>query len=409
MKLVQFGAGSIGRSFIGQIFSRSGWEVVFVDVDGRVIEALNRRRGYTVVVKDRVEETLEVTGVRGVHSKESERVSGEVAESDLVATAVGQKALPQLAGPIARGLLKRAHVRHGAPLNIILCENMQNAAGVFRDALRKALDEEPGGHSGFDFDSHVGLVETSIGKMVPIMSEAEREKDPLLVYAEAYNTLILDRCGFRGQIPCIPQLDLKDNIKAYVDRKLYIHNLGHAVLGYVSAVFKPDYHWVWEAASDAQISEVSRDAMWESGSALISEYPDEFTQTDIGTHIDDLLSRFQNRALGDTIFRVGRDLYRKLGPEDRLIGAVNLCRRHAVQPARICLGVASAFFFNVLDEQGQMFEKDREFHKNDMARGVSHVLAHVCKLREAKAVSLIKRYYRMIEGGNKNLDAYTRI
>lgn len=40
-------------------------------------------------------------------------------------------------------------------------------------------------------------------------------------------------------------------------------------------------------------------------------------------HIDDLLYRFKNKALGDTIFRVGCDLTRKLSAEDRLAGAIH--------------------------------------------------------------------------------------
>ena len=74
----------------------------------------------------------------------------------------------------------------------------------------------------------MGLVETSIGKMVPIMKTEDLEEDPLLVYAEPYNTLILDRKGFLGDIPHIEEFALKDNIKAWVDRKAFIHNLGHA-------------------------------------------------------------------------------------------------------------------------------------------------------------------------------------
>ena len=36
-KLVLFGAGKIGRSFIGQVFSRSGYEVVFIDINQEII------------------------------------------------------------------------------------------------------------------------------------------------------------------------------------------------------------------------------------------------------------------------------------------------------------------------------------------------------------------------------------
>ena len=403
MKLVQFGAGKIGRSFIGQIFSRAGWGVVFVDVDRRIIEELNRKRGYTVVVKDRVEETLEVTGVRGVYASDIVQVSDELAGADLIATAVGKQALPLLAKPISRGLLKRQKTRPGEPLDIILCENMQNAADFFRDTLKSTLEKEPGG-GGIDINVQVGFVETSIGKMVPIMGKRDRGKDPLLVYAEAYNTLIVDRLGFRGPVPDIPQLDPRDNMRAYVDRKLYIHNLGHAVLGYVAHVFRPDYRFVWEAAFDEVIVRVTSEAMWESGRALIMEYPDEFNEKNIGEYIEDLLHRFGNRSLGDTIFRVGRDLYRKLGPEDRLAGAINLCRKHGLIPERICLGLASALFFKGIDEQGHMHKMDREFHEKEMKRGVRHVLENVCRLREVKVISLIEGYCHMITGGKKSLD-----
>ena len=40
--LIQFGAGNIGRSFLGQIFARNGWEVVFVDVDELLLKELNQ-------------------------------------------------------------------------------------------------------------------------------------------------------------------------------------------------------------------------------------------------------------------------------------------------------------------------------------------------------------------------------
>lgn len=52
-KLVLFGAGKIGRSFVGQLFSRSGYEVVFVDILKPVIEALNKRGIYNCYYKRR--------------------------------------------------------------------------------------------------------------------------------------------------------------------------------------------------------------------------------------------------------------------------------------------------------------------------------------------------------------------
>jgi len=394
MKLVQLGAGNIGRSFVGQIFSRSGWEVVFVDIDSAVIDALNSKGRYTVEVRDRVPGNILVENVRGVSALDVENVCNEIAGADIVATSVGQQALPHIMKPISLGLLKRRDLFKDKPLDIIICENMQNAALFFKNSLKKAMPDD------FPLEDCVGLVETSIGKMVPIMSDREKKNDPLLVYAEAYNTLIVDRMGFRGPVPDIPELDPKENIKAYVDRKLYIHNLGHGILSYTSFVFKKEYQYIWEAAFDEELHSFTEKAMWESGRALVKEYPREFDEKGIGDHVEDLLSRFGNKALGDTIYRVGRDLYRKLSPDDRLIGAMKLCEKHSVLVKNISLGVASSLFFKAVDEKGKMYEKDRVFHEKEISQGIEQVLTNISELGPGQR-ALVKQFYDLIDRGEQ--------
>lgn len=391
MKLVQFGAGNIGRSFIGQLFGRAGWEVVFVDVDRCIVDALNARGRYTVEVRDRRPETLVVEHVRGVDGRDLGRVAREIAGADLVGTAVGKNALPHIMEPLARGLERR--IAGGRrPIDIIIAENVHGAAELFHRSLQELLPPS------FPLDL-VGLVETSIGKMVPIMTREDREKDPLLVYAEAYNTLIVDRKGFRGPVPRVPGLDPRDNIRAYVDRKLFIHNMGHAVMAYTGHLFAEGCRYIWEAAEDRSIRGVAERAMDESGRALAAGYPGEFTNASMQEHISDLLDRFANRALGDTIYRVGRDLYRKLGPEDRLVGSMKMCAEQGVRPAHIALGTACALFFREPGENGELYERDRDFHREEMPRGVDHVLEKVCGLRDPDQVSLVKRVYGRIREG----------
>jgi len=390
LKLIQFGAGNIGRSFIAQIFSRAGWEVVFVDINHSLIDELNRRREYRVEIKDRSCYSLIVKNVRGVFADALESVSREISEADILATAVGQKALPEIMHTIAEGLKKRLKTFPVKPLDIIICENMQNGAQFFREHLIRELGED------LPFSEMVGLVETSIGKMVPIMSEEEKKRDSLLVYAEAFNTLILDKKGFKGPIPQIPELDPKDNIKAYVDRKLYIHNLGHAVTAYISYVFRPEYAFIWQAVEDREIKSITEGAMWEAGRSLIEEYPDEFSKENMEKHIQELLLRFANRALRDTIYRVGRDLYRKLAPDDRLIGGIKLARKHGILPRNIALGVACAMFFNATDEKGEMYENDRLFHEREVTEGIEHVLKYISKLEDKEIITLIKSYHNAI-------------
>jgi len=139
VKLIQFGAGKIGRSFIGQIFSRAGWEVVFIDIVHALIDELNRRREYRVEIKDKSNYSLIIKNVRGVYADDTERVSNEVKEADMLATAVGQKALSGIIPVIGEGLKKRLKTYPGKALDIIICENMRNAADYFRNCLLKEL------------------------------------------------------------------------------------------------------------------------------------------------------------------------------------------------------------------------------------------------------------------------------
>jgi mannitol-1-phosphate 5-dehydrogenase len=317
-KIVIFGAGKIGRSFIGQLFSRGGYEVVFIDINKSLIDELNRRHNYNVIIKAEKEEVINIRNARGLVSDNREAVAEEVATSGILAVSVGQEGLSGTFPLIAAGLIKRYESDFNSPLDIIIAENIRNGARYFKKELKKLLPE------GFPVRDYVGLIETSIGKMVPIMLKKDMEQDMLQVFAEPYNTLILNKKGFKNNIPDIPGLSPKKNIRAWVDRKLFIHNLGHASAAYAGHLFNPEFTYVYEALAVPEIHRLVRETMLQSANLLLIRYPDDFTRSMLTDHIDDLLSRFQNKALGDTIFRVGCDLFRKLGPEDRLAGSIKM-------------------------------------------------------------------------------------
>ncbi|HEY3417976.1 MAG TPA: mannitol-1-phosphate 5-dehydrogenase [Armatimonadota bacterium] len=372
--LVQFGAGNIGRSFVAQLFARAGYRVVFVDVVDELVSLLNARGRYRVMIKDREPAEMWVDGVSAVNGKDIEAVGKTLAEADIAATSVGSNALPYLFPAIARGLQLRL-ARGRGPLDIILAENLRNAATFVRDGLRRLLPDD------FPLDAMVGLVETSIGKMVPIMTDAQRREDPLWVFAEAYNTLILDAQAFQNPIPQVPGLSPKDNIAAYVDRKLFIHNLGHAAVSYLGYLEDSALTYLWEAMERPPVRDGARAAMQESARALLAAYPGEFTPAALQEHIDDLLRRFTNQALGDTIFRVGRDLPRKLSREDRVIGAMLFDRAHGIDFSATARIAAAALEFRGTDEHGRLAPTDAAFVDTHTPRGIAHILSDVCGLQ----------------------------
>ena len=357
-QIVIFGAGKIGRSFIGQLFGCSGYEVVFIDVDPVIIAGLNEKGSYRVVIKSDKDMEILVPNVRAISALEREKVVEAVSSAGILAVSVGKNVLERIVPVIATALEKRNANDPGSPLDIILAENMRSAADFVREELMKNLP------ANFPVNELVGLVETSIGKMVPIIPQAELEKDPLVVFAEAYNTLILDAKGFKSPIPQIKGLAPKNNIKAWVDRKAFIHNLGHATAAYYGYSLHPEAVYLYEVLEDPEVLLFTRAVMLQSADILRAAYPDDFTAADLETHIDDLIYRFRNKALKDTIFRVGMDLVRKLGTDDRFMGSIHLGMQYRMSYDLILKAMSFGLSFKAKDEGVTGFLSDSTFLKS---------------------------------------------
>ncbi len=397
-KMVLFGAGNIGRSFIGQLFSRSGYEVVFIDVVREIIDELNRRRSYKVVIKSTRDKIIKVENVRGVLASDKEKVEEEISTADIASSCVGIGALPHIIPLIAGGLKKRYDIDSNLPLDIIIAINMRNAAKYFEKKLSEIMGED------YPLDRLVGLVETSIGKMVPLMTEEDKKRDILQIFAEPYNTLILDKKAFKNPIPDVMGLSPKENMKAWVDRKLFIHNLGHAVISYLGYLYDSSFTYLYEALEAGELYSGTRETMIQSAEILLREYPKEFTKKGLEEHIDDLLERFMNKSLGDTIYRTGRDLLRKLGPDDRLVGAIRLGLKHKMDVDKILYALVSGFYFRATDESGSMFEKDIEFIEKYFKKGIEYTLVNLCGFELEKYQEIIqkcKKYSGAIKDGLK--------
>lgn len=377
MKLVLFGAGNIGRSFIAPLFVHSGYEVVFVDINERVITEINRRGEYPVVtVTSGSPPRREViTNVRAVDGRDEASVSGELATAALAATAVGKGALPAVARSLAAGVAAREKAGAGA-LDVILAENVRECAALVAE---HAEATSPGTRE------RLGLVETSIGKMVPIVPPEESAKDPLIVYAEPYNTLIVDKLGFVGRVPQVENLEAVDRIDAYVDRKLFIHNLGHAATAYLGYAHSADLRLVAEAISIDEVEAEVRCAMGESTNGLLKRYPEVFRPEQLSEHVDDLVARFGNPALGDTLHRVGRDLPRKLGRDDRLVGAMRLCAQASLPFETIARAYYAALTFQAPDASGHPFAADAEVVRRAREEGLDWVLGEISGLSSESA------------------------
>ncbi|MBP3479105.1 MAG: mannitol dehydrogenase [Oscillospiraceae bacterium] len=380
-KAVMYGGGNIGRGFIGALLSQSGYEVTFIDVAEPVVKALQEKRTYPVrYVSSEGHKDVWIENVTAVNGNLPEAVDA-IAECDIMATAVGARILKFIVPNIVAGLRKRWAMGKGA-LNIIICENLMDANKVLEGMLKEQLTAE----EQAKFDASVGLVEASIGRMVPVQTEEMKDGEPMRVCVESYGFLPVDKAAFVGGVPEIRNMVPYEPFDFYIKRKLYVHNMGHATCAYLGDQLGLQY--IYEAIAVPEVRILVQNAMLESAMALSKKYGADLMALQL--HITDLLYRFTNAALKDTCQRVGGDPARKLSPEDRLIGSSKLALEQGVTPAYIAVGAAAGL---------HRYIKEAE----SLEQGIdtaTKVLSEVAGLAaEDTLAKLILEYYQMLLGG----------
>jgi mannitol-1-phosphate 5-dehydrogenase len=341
-KICVIGAGNIGRGFIGQLFSEAGREVLYLDVVKSTVDALNEAGCYPLdLVSNAGRERIIISPVRAVDGNDRDAAADAIAEAEILVTCVGAKALRYIVPNLAAGIRLRL-ARGGGPLNLLICENLMDADKVLRSLLEEVLTAE-------ELRS-LGLVETSVGRMVPLPDKSLLEAEPLLVRAERYGILPFDRDAWIGPLPEIPGLVPVSPFQFVIERKLYVHNMGHAVCAYLGTL--AGYERIADAIGDPAVRCAVREAMTASVRALAKQFGQPLDA--LLAHTDDLIRRFGNRALCDTCARVGADIPRKLAFSDRLTGAARTVLASGMRPVWHSLGAAAAI--RCLErEQGSVF------------------------------------------------------
>ena len=317
MKAVVYGGGNIGRGFLGQLLYESGFETVFIDINQEMIDKLNADGSYPIkIVCNEYQEEIIIKNVRAVHSRDA---LPEIADADIIFTSAGVNVLPHIAPVLKEGLAMRK-----TGVDVIICENLMSADKYLRDLIQPS--------------DNIGFVETSTGRMVPVMTDEMREGCLTKVWVEPFCVLPVDKAGFKNPIPNIKGMLPKEPFDYYIQSKLFLHNMGHAVAAYLG--MQKGYEYIWQTMEDDEIYETVKSAMYASATALHLEHGK--AKEKITAYADDLIFRFQNKYLGDTTSRVGNDAARKLSPNDRLLGALKLCNKHRVPAESIKRGIIAA-------------------------------------------------------------------
>ncbi|KAI0755279.1 mannitol-1-phosphate 5-dehydrogenase [Daedaleopsis nitida] len=364
-KAIHFGAGNIGRGFIGPLLVESGYHVIFADVNKDIIQKLNEQDSYDVVILDEDEEYRDsISDVSGMVST-SPDIFREFADPslDLVTTAVGPTILEKIAVTIAKGLSARRKADAGS-MNIIACENMIHQTTLLRNHVFDSLADEDKAW----VEENVGFANCSVDRIVPPYDPTGSDS-PLDVGVEGFYEWVIDESSLRRTRPAVDLKGVKltTELDAYIERKLFTLNCGHAIIAYLG--FLKQHKTIDAAVHDSEIRETVHAALWnEAGAALIRKH--KFDEREYKAYVEKIMERFANPRLKDEVVRVGREPLRKLAKGDRLLGPMHMALEYGLPTENLAKGAAAAFLFDNPDDK-----QAADLQKRIKAQGIAKVIA----------------------------------
>ncbi|MDQ6595498.1 mannitol-1-phosphate 5-dehydrogenase [Bacillus salipaludis] len=337
MKLaVHFGAGNIGRGFIGALFSQSGYHVTFVDIADQIINQLNEEKQYQVKLAQDQQESMTITNVSGLNNMTQEdEVVEAIGKAVYLTTAIGPNILPRIAPLIAKGLTQRVKANNER-LYIIACENQISATDLLKGYIFEHLDDE----TKTKLADKVSFFNSAVDRIVPI----QNNQGSLDVLVEPYYEWVVET---NESIPSVEGMKIVSDLAPFIERKLFTVNTGHAVIAYLGYLEKKAT--IDEALADEAIVQQVQATLGETGAYLINQYG--LNSDDHQQYINKIINRFKNTYLNDAVTRVGRSPLRKLGPNDRLVRPATEAAKAGLSHTNLAKAIASALLFDYQEDE----------------------------------------------------------
>jgi mannitol-1-phosphate 5-dehydrogenase len=365
-KVVLFGSGATGRGHVGLLAWQAGYGLVLVDKKPGLIERLLSTGRYTVRLYGEAEhpgayQEFNVTGYRAYNSLDRQAIAAEIVEADLVLTAVFDQNLPDVAQTLAMAVTACRQAGRERPLNCIACENMMDSSSALGKHVLAILNAEDLSYASRMF----GFPDCMISRVVP-----RPEPDPLVIVTEDYNEWTVRAEAFKGLPPSgFEALELVENQTARLERKLFIHNGGHAICGYVG--FHRGHRYIHEAVGDGLVGAYVLGALQELGEIVRRKHG--FSAESIESYKQDLVRRGAIAELRDEVSRVVRDPIRKLSPRERLVAPALLAVEYGLPRLWIVKGIVAALKYeHPADLQSVLLSNRLK------AEGLQPVLADLC-------------------------------
>jgi len=330
MKAVHFGAGNIGRGFIGAVLQDSGYHVVFADVNAELVADLNSAKSYQVIELGEGGQTRTYSDFEAVNSAtERERLVQEIATADLVTSSVGANILPHIAELIAIGLEMRTAEK---PAVVIACENAVNATDLLAAEILRYRQVQ----------SKARFCNTAVDRIVPMQSDGLFPS----VEVETFCEWVIETKNLKGLDFAIPGATMVEELSAYIERKLFTVNTAHCATAYLGQL--AGYPTIASAMSDSHIYKQIEDVLEETSAALILKHG--FSAMEHHNYVIKTLQRLSSSAIDDKVERVGRQPLRKLSRNERLVSPAAYLAENGRTPRALLSVIAAALVFQSDDD-----------------------------------------------------------
>ncbi len=371
MLAVHFGAGNIGRGFIGEILAANGYAITFIDVNETIIDNLKEHKEYTIELADDSKKHINVKNVTGVNNAtHPEDVVKAIVDADIITTAIGPNILPKIAELIAAGLDARHDADNRKPIDVVACENMIGGSSFLKTEVAKYIKNEE------FLTQSVGFPDAAVDRIVPL----QKHDDPLFVQVEPFCEWVIQETTSKSDVR-LDQVSYVPDLEPYIERKLFSVNTGHATVAYTGAL--QGYETIDQAMNDHLVVIQLKSVLEETGNLLIHKW--NFDPETHEAYITKIINRFKNKHISDAITRVARTPIRKIGNKERFVRpALELTERNL---SATHLFETIGIVFNYDDPND---EQSRQLHQLLAEKELPEVITEVTGITDKDLVEVIE-------------------
>ena len=285
-KAIHFGAGNIGRGFIGPVLQENKYEVIFVDVDERLINKINTSKEYKVFKLGNTKDTsINVQNVNAVSLNNFSTIPDILNEVSLISSSVGPKFVQDVFDVINKVQFKNE-------VTFIAFENMYRASSTVQKNSEAS-------------NPNLTVIDAVVDKIIP-----PQKKDSIDIIVENYGSIILDES--KTKLLKISDIVKYGNYEEEFIKKLWLLNGLHLQLAYFGISKGYKYiHEIYKSDEGKEFAMKASSELMNAFSLFTKKYDDieEFS-----LKIND---RFSSDKINDELVRIARNPKIKFSENER--------------------------------------------------------------------------------------------